>query len=494
MGKKEISKPKHNEKILKDEKGITAEKDEFSEWFTQIMLKADLADYTDVSGCIVFRPTAYAIWEKIKEETDKRFKKLGIKNAYFPLFIPERTLAKEQEHVKGFAPEVAWVTEAGNSKLSERLAIRPTSEAIMYSSYSKWIRSWRDLPLKLNLWNNVVRWEFKHPIPFLRTREFLWNEGHTVYASKEEAEKEKDEIIKVYGEVCEDFLALPSLIGKKSDKEKFAGAEYTVSMEFYLPNGKCVQGPDFHHDGENFAKAYGIKFLDKSGKERHAQQNTFAISTRMLGVMFAVHSDAKGLILPPKVAPNKIVIVPILFEDSREKVLKKAREISKKLEDFGIILDEREEYKPGWKFNDWEMKGIPLRIEIGPRDLESESILVYRRDNEKKETVKIKDLKIKVQEILEEIQKGLYKKAHELLKNAIVETETLDELKKAVGGKKIGFVPLCKSRECEDELKFKSGGAKVLNIPEEQPLKLGKSACTMCRKKAEYFAYVGKSY
>ena len=313
----------------KDTKGLTAEKDEFSEWFTQIMLKADLADYTDVSGCIVFRPTAYEIWERIKYETDKRFKKLGIQNCYFPLFIPEKSLNKEKEHVKGFSPEVAWVTHAGDTKLNERLAIRPTSETIMYESYSKWIRSWRDLPLKLNQWNNVVRWEFKHPVPFLRTREFLWNEGHTAYATRKEAEAEGKDIIKIYSEICEEFLALPFLVGRKSDKEKFAGAEYTISMEFFMPNGKAIQGPDFHFDGQNFAKAYNIKFLNKEGKEEYVWQNTFAITTRMLGIMFAVHSDSKGLILPPRIAPNKVVIVPILFDDSKEKILKAAKEIKK---------------------------------------------------------------------------------------------------------------------------------------------------------------------
>ncbi|MBS3071844.1 proline--tRNA ligase, partial [Candidatus Pacearchaeota archaeon] len=290
--------------------GITTEKDDFSEWFTQIMLKADLADYTNVSGCI-------SIWEKIVAETDKRFKKLGIKNCYFPLLIPEKTLNKEKEHIEGFSPEVAWVTHAGDTKLSERLAVRPTSETIMYESYSKWIRSWRDLPLKLNQWNNVVRWEFKHPVPFLRTREFLWNEGHTVYADKNEAVAEEKDIIGIYKEICEEYLALPSLIGRKSEKEKFAGAEYTVSMEFYMPNGKCTQG-------------------------------------RMLGVMFAIHSDSKGLILPPRIAVNKGVIVPILFEDSKEKVLKKAKEIERSLEKYDFILDSREEYKPGFKFNEWE--------------------------------------------------------------------------------------------------------------------------------------------
>jgi prolyl-tRNA synthetase len=478
-------------KEKKDTKGVTVEKDEFSEWFTQIMLKADIADYSSVSGCIVYKPTAYAIWEKIKEETDKRFKKLGIRNAYFPLFIPEKLLAKEEEHVEGFSPEVAWVTHAGDTKLNERLAVRPTSEAIMYESYAKWIRSWRDLPLKLNQWNNVVRWEFKHPVPFLRGREFLWNEGHTVYATKEEAEKEKEQIIEIYDEICRNFLALPSLIGKKSNKEKFAGAEYTISMEFFMPNGKAIQGPDFHHDGQNFAKAYGIKFLNKAGGEEYAWQNTFAITTRMLGVLFAVHSDSKGLILPPKIAPEKIVIVPILFDDSKEKVLKTAKEIQKKLGE-GTILDSREEYKAGFKFNEWELKGIPLRIEIGPKDLEKNSVVLVRRDNGKKEVVKISELKKKTEKLLEEIQNNLLERAEKLLKEAIVKATSLEQIKKVLDGKKIAFAPLCDSVDCEDNLKFETGGAKVLNIPEKQNIKDEK--CAVCKERANYFAYVGKSY
>src|SRR3989344_2151912 len=478
----------------KDTKGIEVEKDEFSEWFTQIMLKADLADYSSVSGMMVYRPRAYAIWESIVREVDKRFKKLGIKNAYFPLFIPEKTLSKEKEHIEGFSPEVAWVTHAGDTKLAERLAVRPTSETIMYESYSKWIRSWRDLPLKLNQWNNVVRWEFKHPVPFLRTREFLWNEGHTVYADKNEAVAEEKDIIGIYKEICEEYLALPSLIGRKSEKEKFAGAEYTVSMEFYMPNGKCTQGPDFHHDGQNFAKAYGIKFLNKQGKEEYAYQNTFAISTRMLGVMFAIHSDSKGLILPPRIAVNKGVIVPILFEDSKEKVLKKAKEIERSLEKYDFILDSREEYKPGFKFNEWELKGVPLRIEIGPKDVEKNEVVLVRRDNGKKETIKIKDLDKKVLEVLEDIQTNLFKKAEKLLKDNILEVGTLQELKKAINDKKIGFVPLSNNKEIEDSLKFESGGAKVLNIPYDQPSGLQKAKCIISGKKADYFAYVGKSY
>jgi prolyl-tRNA synthetase len=476
--------------MKKDEKGITAEKDEFSEWFTQIMLKADLADYTNVSGCIVFKPTAYAIWEKIVAETDKRFKKIGIKNAYFPLFIPEKSLKKEETHVEGFSPEVAWVTHAGDTKLAEKLAVRPTSEAIMYESYSKWIRSWRDLPLRLNQWNNVVRWEFKHPVPFLRTREFLWNEGHTAFASKAEAEAEGEEIISIYKEICEKFLALPSLIGRKSEKEKFAGAEYTTSMEFVMPNGKAIQGPDFHHDGQNFAKAYDIKFLNKEGSEEYAWQNTFAISTRMLGVMFAIHSDEKGLILPPKIAPIKTVIVPIVFEDSKEKVLKAAKEIQKDLQD--SIIDDRDNYKPGFKFNEWEMKGIPIRIEIGPKDIEKKQAVVVRRDTGGKETLPISKIKKRTEELLEEIQNNIFAKAEKLLSNSIIKTETLAETKKAITSKKIALAPLCNSRDCEENLKYKTEGAKVLNIPEKQPKDFG--ACIICGEKANYKVYIGKSY
>jgi prolyl-tRNA synthetase len=478
----------------KDEKGVTVEKDEFSEWFTQLMLKADLADYTKVSGCIVFKPASWAVWEKIVSLVNERIAKFGVKNVYFPLFIPESLLVREKEHLKGFNPEVAWVTEAGDTKLSERLAVRPTSEAIMYDSFSKWIRSWRDLPLKYNQWSNVVRWEFKHPTPFLRTREFIFNEGHTVFATKEEAEAEKDLVIGMYKDVCENYLALPSLIGKKSDKEKFAGADYTISMEFLMPNGKATQGPDFHHDGQNFAKAYDLKFLDENGKEQYAWQNTWAISTRMLGVMFAVHSDEKGLVIPPKMASTKVAIVPILFDDSKEKVLKKAREIERSLKGFGVFLDDRDGYSPGFKFNEAELKGIPIRIEIGPKDIEKDTVVLVRRDTLKKELVPMKKIKEKVEATLEEIQSNLFKKAEKLLKDSVVKVSNLDELKKAVESKKIGFAALCSSHECEDELKFKSGGAKVLNIPLEQPRDLEKSSCIVCGKKADYYANIGKSY
>ena len=419
-------------------------------------------------------------------------KKIGIKNVYFPLLIPEKHLIKEKEHLEGFSPEVAWVTHAGDSKLNERLAIRPTSETIIYPSYSKWIRGWRDLPLKYNQWCSVIRWEFKHPVPFLRTREFLWNEGHTIYSSKEEAESEKDIIINIYKEVCKDYLALPCLIGKKSEKEKFAGAEYTVSLEFYMPNGRAIQGPDFHYDGQNFSKAYDIKFLNKEGKEEYAYQNTFAITTRMLGVMFAVHSDNKGVVIPPKIAPNKIVIIPIFNNKDKEEVLKEARKIKEDLSEFEPIIDDREDQRPGFKYNEYELKGIPIRIEIGKRDLDKKEVIVLRRDNLKKESVKISELKKEIPKILDLIQENLYKKAEKLLNDNLLNVANEKELINAIKNKKIALTPLCKNRECEDILKFKTEGAKVLNIDEHQPKNLGK--CIICNKNADYIARVGKSY
>lgn len=477
----------------KSKEGLTVKKkDNFSEWYTQLIQKAELAEYTSVSGCIVFRPTSWQIWEKIRNEVDSRLKKIGVKNTCFPMLIPESLLKKEEEHVKGFSPEVAWVTQAGNTKLKERLAVRPTSEAIMYESYSKWIRSHRDLPLKLNQWSNVIRWEFKHPVPFFRTREFVFNEGHTAFATKQEAENEGPQIIGIYKEILEEYLAIPGIIGKKTDKEKFAGAEYTVTIENYLPNKKAIQGPDFHHDGQNFAKAYGIKFKNKDGKEEYAWQNTWAISTRMLGVMFALHSDDKGLVLPPRIAPNKIIIIPILFEKEKM-VLQKAKEIEKELSSLDPILDERTEVSPGWKFNEWEMKGIPIRIEMGPKDLEKKQAVVFIRDTLKKQEIKLKDLKSFIEKELREMQDRLYKNAKKLLDNALDKAETLGEAVKKLKEMKLVLVPLKNSKEVEEILKEKTDGAKTLNIPEKQSKISGKK-CIISNEPADYWVYIGKSY
>jgi len=479
--------------MSKNTNGITVKKSEdFSEWYTQAIIKSELADYTDVSGCIVFRPASYQIWEKITKIVDEKFKKEGIQNCYFPLLIPEKLLSKEKEHVEGFSPEVAWVTEAGDSQLAERLAVRPTSETIMYPSFSKWIKSWKDLPLRLNQWNNVVRWEFKHPIPFLRTREFLWNEGHTVFATKEEAEAEKDIIMGIYEDVVENYMALKGFIGKKSEKEKFAGAVYTVSMEYLLPNGKAIQGPDFHHDGQNFSKAFNISFLDKNEEKQYAYQNTFAITTRMLGVMLAIHGDDKGLVIPPKLAENKVVIIPILFDDSKEKIIKVANELKKELKKFDPKLDDRDDYSPGWKYHEWELKGIPIRIELGPKDLEKNQVVLVRRDNSEKKEVKIKDISREVESTLEKIQENLFIKSEKHLKSSLIEVKNWNDFKTALSNKKIVLAPFCNKKDCEEYIKNKTKGGKSLNIPFSQQ-KI-KEPCIHCKKEATVMCYFGKSY
>jgi prolyl-tRNA synthetase len=475
------------------EQGITSKKNEnFTEWFTQLMIKAELADYSSVSGCIIFRPASYSIWEKIKLSCDAEFKKIGLQNCYFPLFIPEKSFAKESKHIKGFAPEVAWVTRAGNSELSEKLAIRPTSEAIMYESYSKWIRSWRDLPLLLNQWNNVVRWEFNNPVPFFRTREFLWNEIHSAFATEKEAIEHGKKVIEAYNKITENLMALPGIYGRKTEAEKFAGAVFSEKTHHYLPNGKVIEGTCFHYDGQNFAKAYDIKFLDKNEKENFVFQNTHAISTRMLGTMFAMHSDDKGLVIPPKMAENKLVIIPILIKGKEKEVLKEAEKIKKDLVEFSPLFDDREEYSPGWKFSEWELKGIPLRIEIGPKDLEKKSAMIVKRNTGEKISVKISELKKQIPKVLEQIQNELYETAEKLLKNSIKKTEDKKELIKFIQNKKIVKVPLSNSEKVEKTLKDETGGAKTLWIDSLEKIK--KEKCIISRKSADYWVYVGKTY
>lgn len=480
----------------KDNKGITVSKhDHFSEWYTQVIQKADLADYSSVSGCIIFKPTAYAIWEKLKSIVDKKLQADGVQNAYFPLFIPEKLLRKEAKHVVGFSPEVAWVTQVGDSKLDERLAVRPTSETIMYESYSKWIRSHHDLPLRLNQWNNVVRWEFKHPVPFLRSREFLWNEGHSCFSSKKEAEKEIERIIRIYTDVCQNILALPALTGKKSEQEKFAGADYTISLEFLMPNGKAIQGPDAHFDGQNFSRAFEITFTDKNGRRQYVWQNTWALTTRMLGVLIAIHGDDRGLVLPPQLAPIQAVIIPILFAQSRKAVLKAAKLVKDKLMEKGmaIYLDDRENYSAGWKFNEWEVKGIPLRIEIGPKDLENNQVVVVRRDSGEKQSVNLSDIAKEVRSLQERMQESIYNRAKEVLDNSIVEVGTLKEAQKNLSKGKIVFAPWCSNSECEARFKEKTG-AKSLNSPLEQPSWKKTRPCFACQAEAKVWFYFGKSY
>lgn len=471
--------------------GVMADKDDFSDWFSELMIKADLADYTDVSGCMVYKPASYELWQKIQYLIDERFKKIGIRNSYFPLFIPEKYLNKEKEHIEGFSAEVAWVETAGSSKLSERLAVRPTSEMIMYPSFSKWIRSHRDLPLRLNQWNNVVRWEFKHPVPFFRGREFLWNELHTVCASEKESLKEGKQVMNAYNDLTENYMALYGVYGRKTDREKFAGGVFSEKVHYIMQNGKCLEGCPFHHDGQNFAKACDIKFLDKDGKEQYGWQNTYAISTRMLGIMFAIHSDEKGLIIPPKMALNSVVIVPILFENTRENVLKFCNEVSGDLRKFNAFIDSRDHLSAGFKFNEWELKGVPIRIEIGPKDLEKKQVVLVRRDTLEKQVVKESDLRDTISKVLEEIQKTLFERSKKLFLSKLAEANSMKDLKKAIQDKKVVLVPICNDEICEEKIKAETKGAKALWIDNKKVID---EKCIVSGKKADYFVWVGKSY
>jgi prolyl-tRNA synthetase len=476
------------------QEGITAGKaSNFDDWYTQVILKSEIADYSPVSGCMVFRPSGMAIWENVMAPTDAEFKKLGIQNTYFPLFIPERLLKKEAEHVEGFAPEVAWVTHAGNSPLEERLAIRPTSETVMYEVVSRWIRSWRDLPLRMNQWNNVVRWEFRHPIPFIRSREFLWNEGHTLFATEHEAAAEREEILGVYTKITREYMALPGYVGRKTDSEKFAGAEATYSIEHLLPDGKAIQGPDFHSDGQRFAKAFDIRFVDKDGKGQYAWQNTWALTTREIGVMIAVHGDDKGAVITPRLSMIQVVVVPIVNDENKESILEEAGRIAKRLsKKLRTRLDDRDHLTPGRKFNEWELKGVPLRVEIGPRDLRAKRVVLVRRDTGGKRSVKSSDLEDEVEKDLDEMHSNLLRLASEALAKNTHEASSIEELKKIIAEKGgIVRVPWCGKRSCEDALRERAGG-KILNIPLGQTKV--KAKCASCGEPAEMVVNYGKSY
>jgi len=476
------------------QEGITVKKGEnFDEWYTQVILKAELADYSPVSGCMVFRPSGYAIWENVQNATDSEFKRVGITNSYFPIFIPERLLKKEAEHVQGFAPEVAWVTHAGGSELEERLAIRPTSETVMYEVVSKWIRSWRDLPLRLNQWNNVVRWEFRHPTPFLRSREFLWNEGHSMFATREGADAERDEVMGIYRRITEEFMALPGYMGRKTKSETFAGAEATYSIEHLLPDGKAIQGPDWHSDGQNFSKAFDISFVDEDGEKQFAWQNTWAISTREIGVMLAVHSDDRGAIIPPRLSAVQVVLVPIVNDENKEAVLAESRKLVEQLKGhFRAVLDDRDHLTPGRKFNEWELKGVPLRVEFGPRDMKERQAILVRRDTGGKRAVRLAEIAKEVAAELEAIHGSLFERATKALAENTRDAGTLPELKRVLakhGG--IVRVPWCGKAECEAKMREATGG-KILNIPMDQ--KQPKAGCAACGAGAISLANFGKSY
>jgi len=398
----------------KESVGISVtKKEDFSEWYTQVVLKAQLADYAPVKGLIVLRPDGYSIWESLRTTFDNKFAQNGIRNGFLPVLIPESLLGKEQKHFAGFNPEVFWVTHSGENEVGDRLALRPTSETLAYTLYSKWIKSWRDLPLKINFWNTALRAEIKATKPFLRTSEFLWQEGHTVHATEEEAKEEVLKILRIYKNTVEEELAMPVVTGKKSEKEKFVGAVYTTTMESIMPDGKALQMGTSHFLGQNFSIPFEVKFADKDNVEHFAWQTSWGVSWRLIGAMIMVHGDDKGLVLPPKVAPIQVVIVPIYnSEEDKKRILEKSIEIKTSLESIKIRvhLDDRTELTPGYKFNDWEMKGIPLRLEIGPKDLAKQKTVLAKRYNKEKIDLNLEEIE-KIEEILNEIQKSMLEKA-----------------------------------------------------------------------------------
>lgn len=424
---------------------------DFPQWYTDVVIKTGLADYGPTKGSMVIRPYGYAIWENIQRELDARFKATGHKNAYFPLLIPMSLLQKEAEHVEGFAPEVATVTRAGSNELSEPLVVRPTSETIICDMYSRWIQSYRDLPLKINQWANVVRWE-KTTRPFLRTSEFLWQEGHTVHATREEAEKETLDILHLYADFARDCLAMPVLIGQKTEKEKFAGAEETYGMEAMMQDGKSLQAGTTHHFGDKFARAYDIQFLDRDGTHKYAWQTSWGVSTRLIGALIMAHGDARGLILPPAVAPVQAIVLPIAIHKAG--VEEAARSVIDRLVAAGVRCEgDFSDQTPGWKFNEWEMKGVPLRLEIGPRDIENGVVTVVRRDNGEKSVVKNEELEGVIKRLLSDVHESMYRKAEAFRDSRIKEAHTLDELKKYLDEGNFVKAMWCGSQECELKVK-----------------------------------------
>lgn len=448
------------------EQGIAKQSEDFSQWYIDVILKTQMADYSSVRGCMNIRPYGFALWENIKEAMDRRFKETGHENAYFPLFVPESFLQKEAEHVEGFAPEVPWVTHVGGEKLTERLAVRPTSETVICDAYSNWIESYRDLPVLINQWANVVRWE-KRTRLFLRTSEFLWQEGHTCHRTEEEAREETMKMLEVYRECCEKELAMPVTPGRKSESEKFAGAVETWSIEAMLADGNALQAGTSHFLGQNFAKAFAIKFLDEDNTEKYVWQTSWGVSTRLVGGVIMSHGDDNGLILPPRIAPVQVVIVPVFKDETKGQVLEEAHKIFDELKAVGIRVrcDDRDNMRPGFKFNEWEMKGVPLRIEIGPKDIEKGHVVLARRLDRAKDFVQRGELCDKVQEGLKRFQADLLKRAQDRQETSTREASSLDELT-AILEKERGFVWAGWDGSAESEKAVKEATkATIRNIP-----------------------------
>ncbi|MCH7747325.1 MAG: proline--tRNA ligase [Acidobacteria bacterium] len=474
-------------------KEITPRSEHFSRWYTDVVRRAELADYTPVKGCMVIRPYGYAIWELMQQSLDRRIKETGHVNAYFPMFIPESLLDKEAAHVKGFAPQVAWVTHGGDEQLEERLVVRPTSEAIIGTMYSKWIQSWRDLPVLINQWANVVRWE-KVTRPFLRTTEFLWQEGHTVHETEAEAQAETLKMLGVYQEFAETELAMPVLAGEKTDSEKFAGAAKTYSIEALMGDGRALQVGTSHNLGQNFAKVFDITFQARDKSVQFGWQTSWGVSTRLIGAVIMTHGDDSGLILPPRVAPYQVVMVPIPRGDWRETVLPHAERIKRELEGHGVrvMLDDREEHSPGWKYAEWEMRGVPLRLEIGPRDIKNAQVMLVRRDTREKLPTPMNELLGRVAELLLEIQQALFDRAVAFREEHTLTTTDRAEFDASFEGRP-GYVvaPWCGSTDCETQIKATTQ-ATIRHLPLDPPPASG--ACIQCGTPGKVDAYFAKSY
>jgi len=473
---------------------ITPQSQDFGRWYIDVVRRAELADYSPVKGCMVIRPYGYAIWELMQQALDKRFKATGHVNAYFPLFIPESLLMREAKHVEGFAPQVAWVTQGGNEVLEERLVVRPTSETIIGTMYAKWVQSWRDLPILINQWANVVRWE-KVTRLFLRTTEFLWQEGHTAHETAEEAEEETRKMLGVYKNFAETELAMPVMDGQKTESEKFAGADRTYSIEALMRDGRALQAGTSHNLGQNFSKSYEIKFQARDKSVQYAYTTSWGVSTRMIGAVIMTHGDDGGLILPPRIAPYQVVIVPIPRGNWKETVLPKAEAIRDALvaRDVRVMLDARESQTPGWKFNEWELRGVPLRLEIGPKDLEKSQVVLARRDTREKAFVPMEGLTEHVEQLLRTIQDALFARAIAFRDDHTSATESYDDFKATMDGRP-GFVvsPWCGSATCETEIKNETQ-ATIRNIPFASASADGKS-CVKCGQPATANAWFAKSY
>jgi prolyl-tRNA synthetase len=488
-------KEKHKDGEKKDAlvTEITPQSEDFSRWYLDVVRRAELADYTEVKGCMAIRPYGYAIWELIQQALDRRFKATGHVNAYFPLFIPSGLLMKEKEHVEGFAPQVAWVTRGGDEELAEPLVVRPTSEVIIGTLYAKWIKSWRDLPVLINQWANVVRWE-KVTRPFLRTTEFLWQEGHTAHETQEEAQEETLRILAIYKEFAETELAMPVVDGQKSESEKFAGASRTYSIEALMGDGRALQAGTSHNLGQNFAKAFEIQFQGRDKSVQHVWTTSWGVSTRLIGGVIMTHGDDSGLILPPRVAPYQVVMVPIPRGNWQETVLPRAREIRDELTRRGVrvMLDDRDAYTPGWKFAEWELRGVPLRLEIGPKDIEKSQVMAARRDTREKMSIAFDGLADRVTSLLDEIQAALYQRALKFREDHTIRVSSYDEFKSVMEGRP-GFVIAgwCGSAECEAQIKAETQ-ATLRNIPFGSARVPG--TCVKCGQPSAGEAWFAKAY